>query len=81
MPVLLIGLALLGGAAHSPAFAQDVPPVVVERADAGTWRATYTFPEPVAGLEFERPSDLYREKVWRIDTPGTASSVMAMRRS
>ncbi|MDX1395755.1 MAG: hypothetical protein R3195_15335 [Gemmatimonadota bacterium] len=44
--------------------------IVVEATPAGTWRATYRLSRPTERLEFVRPANFYRARVWTVATPG-----------
>jgi hypothetical protein len=44
--------------------------ITLERIDSGRWRATYQLDQPAARLAFSRPAGFYRERVWRVITPG-----------
>lgn len=66
--MLFLALAALNFAV--PSVDQAGEPIRVEPVGADTWRVTYTLPEPVRELRFERPADFYRESVWQLITPG-----------
>ena len=44
--------------------------VSLERLASGTWRATYHLSTPTPALRFERPASFFRERVWKVVTPG-----------
>lgn len=46
--------------------------VTLEQVAERRWRATYRLAGPTSALEFQRPADFYRERIWTVVTPGYA---------
>jgi len=59
---MLVALPLL--AAHSQSR------VTIERVAPKQWRATYHLTAPSRELRFDRPASFFRERVWKVTTPG-----------
>ena len=68
--VLSIAVGASSLVAQAPAGTSAAESIVVEATPAGTWRATYRLSRPTERLEFVRPANFYRARVWTVATPG-----------